>query len=84
MIYLSTAIGLTPGGSTVHSYTQTIRRTTQWQQNNTNNNYFVAFTLAATFYCYASNDISHICPSKHTSRNRYRNIYFTKISTPIS
>jgi len=32
MIYLSTAIGLTPGGSgTVHIYTQTIRRTTQIQ-----------------------------------------------------
>ena len=30
MIYLLTAIGLTPGGSsTVHIYTQTIRRTTQ-------------------------------------------------------
>jgi len=30
MIYLSTAIGLTPGGSsTVHIYTQTIHRTTQ-------------------------------------------------------
>jgi hypothetical protein len=30
MIYLLTAIGLTPGGSsTVHTYTQTIHRTTQ-------------------------------------------------------
>jgi hypothetical protein len=30
MVYLSTAIGLTPGGSsTVHIYTQTIYRTTQ-------------------------------------------------------
>ena len=30
MIYLSTAIGLTPGGSsTVHIYTQTVHRTTQ-------------------------------------------------------
>jgi predicted PP-loop superfamily ATPase len=30
MIYLLTAIGLTPGGSsTVHIYTQTIRRTTK-------------------------------------------------------
>jgi len=30
MIYLLTAIGLTPGGSsTVHIYTQTIDRTTQ-------------------------------------------------------
>ena len=30
MIYLLTAIGLTPGGSsTVHMYTQTIHRTTQ-------------------------------------------------------
>jgi len=30
MIYLLTAIGLTPGGSsTVHIYTQTIRKTTQ-------------------------------------------------------
>jgi len=30
MIYLLTAIGLTPGGSsTVHIYTQTIHRTTQ-------------------------------------------------------
>jgi len=32
MMYLSTAIGLTPGGSsTVHIYTQTIHRTTQIQ-----------------------------------------------------
>ena len=31
MIYLLTAMGLTPGGSsTVHIYTQTIHRTTQW------------------------------------------------------
>ena len=30
MIYLLTAIGLTPGGSsTVHSYTQNVHRTTQ-------------------------------------------------------
>jgi hypothetical protein len=37
MIYLSTAIGLPPGGSsTVHIYTQTIHRTTQ-QQNDMNN-----------------------------------------------
>jgi hypothetical protein len=33
MIYLLTAIGLTPGGSsTVHIYTQTVHRTTQNQQ----------------------------------------------------
>ena len=33
MIYLLTAIGLTPGGSsTVHIYTQTIHRTTQKKQ----------------------------------------------------
>ena len=33
MIYLSTAIGMTPGGSsTVHIYTQTIHRTTQITQ----------------------------------------------------
>ena len=33
MIYLSTAIGLPPGGSsTVHIYTQTIHRTTQLMQ----------------------------------------------------
>jgi hypothetical protein len=32
-IYLLTAIGLTPGGSsTVHSYTQTISRTTKWSR----------------------------------------------------
>jgi len=31
MIYLLTAIGLTPGGSSkVHIYTQTVHRTTQW------------------------------------------------------
>jgi len=31
MIYLLTAIVLTPGGSsTVHIYTRTIHRTTQW------------------------------------------------------
>jgi hypothetical protein len=34
MIYLSTAIGLTPGGrSTIHIYTQTIHRTTQITSN---------------------------------------------------
>jgi len=33
MIYLLTAIGLSPGGSsTVHIYTQTIHRTTQWSR----------------------------------------------------
>jgi len=33
LIYLLTAIGLTPSGSsTVHNYTQTIRRTTQWNR----------------------------------------------------
>jgi len=33
MIYLLTAVGLTPGGSsTVHSYTQTIQRRTQWNR----------------------------------------------------
>jgi uncharacterized integral membrane protein len=33
MIYLLTAIGLTPGGSsTVHIYSQTIHRTTQLKQ----------------------------------------------------
>jgi len=33
MIYLLTAVGLTPGGSnTVHIYTQTIHRTTQWNR----------------------------------------------------
>ena len=43
MIYLLTAVGLTPGGSsTVHIYTQTVHRTTQLttrrtQQNNTIN-----------------------------------------------
>jgi hypothetical protein len=46
MIYLLTAFGLTPGGSTtVHIYTQTVHRTTQNKQyterhktNNTQNN----------------------------------------------
>jgi len=34
MIYLLTAIGLIHGGSnTVHIYTQTVHRTTQWKQN---------------------------------------------------
>jgi len=33
IIYLLTAIVLTPGGSsTVHIYTQTIHRTTQWNR----------------------------------------------------
>jgi hypothetical protein len=36
MIYLLTAVGLTPGGSsTVHIYTQTIRRTTQLTRTTT-------------------------------------------------
>jgi hypothetical protein len=39
MIYLLTAIGLTPGGSsTVHIYTQTIHRTTKKITKNTQNN----------------------------------------------
>jgi hypothetical protein len=39
MIYLLTAIGLTPGGSsTVHIYTQTVHITTQSTQNSTQNN----------------------------------------------
>ena len=33
MIHLLTAVGLTPGGSsTVHIYTRTVHRTTQWKQ----------------------------------------------------
>jgi len=33
MIHLSTAVGLTSGGSsTVHIYAQTIHRTTQWNR----------------------------------------------------
>jgi uncharacterized integral membrane protein len=37
-IYLLTAIGLTPGGSsTVHIYTQTVHRTTQSTTVNKNN-----------------------------------------------
>jgi len=32
MVYLLTAVGLPPGGSsTVHIYTQTIHRSTQWK-----------------------------------------------------
>jgi hypothetical protein len=39
MMYLLTAVGLTPGdSSTVHIYTQTVHRTTQWTQNSTQNN----------------------------------------------
>jgi len=39
MIYLLTAIGLTPGGSsTVHIYTKTIHRTTQLTTLDTINN----------------------------------------------
>jgi hypothetical protein len=44
MIYLLTAIGLSPGGSsTVHIYTQTIHRTTQG--NNTQNRTYVAIRI---------------------------------------
>jgi len=33
LIYLLTVFGLTPGGSsTVHIYTQTVHRTTQWNR----------------------------------------------------
>ena len=40
MIYLLTAIGLTPGGSgTVHIDTQTVHRTAQWKQNTQNGTY---------------------------------------------
>jgi hypothetical protein len=50
MIYLLTAIGLTPGGSsTVHIYTQTIRRTTHlsWEECG-HCPVFVSYTLAFT------------------------------------
>jgi len=48
MIYLLTAIGLTPGGSsTVHIYAQKIRRTTQLK-NNTINNRKTQVTTRAT------------------------------------
>jgi len=41
MIYLLTAIGLTPGGrSTVHIYTQTVYRTMQSKQYIEQNNNF--------------------------------------------
>jgi hypothetical protein len=41
MIYLLTAIGLSPGGSSkVHIYTQTIRRTIQNEQNIEKHNKF--------------------------------------------
>jgi len=50
MIYLSTTIGLTPGGSgTVHIYTQTIHRTTQITTNLEECwpcPFFASFTLA--------------------------------------
>jgi len=55
MIYLSTATGLTPSGSsTVHIYTQTIHRTTQITQKTQITNWeecgpcpvFASFTLA--------------------------------------
>ena len=37
MMYLLTAVGLTPGGSsTVHIYVQTTHRTEQWKQNTQN------------------------------------------------
>jgi len=40
MMYLLTAVGLAPGGSsTVHIYTQTLHRTTQWKQNIQNSTY---------------------------------------------
>jgi len=39
-IYLLTATGLTPGGSnTVHIYTKTIHRTTQWDRVPRNGTY---------------------------------------------
>ena len=48
-IYLLTAVGLTPGGSsTVHMYTQTIHRTTQltyWQERGPCS-VFAGYTLA--------------------------------------
>jgi len=41
MIYLLTAIGLSPGGSsTVHIYTQTVHRTTQNKQYTERHNNF--------------------------------------------
>jgi len=41
VIYLLTAIGLTPGGSsTVHIYTQTLHRTTQNKQYTEQQKYF--------------------------------------------
>jgi len=47
MIYLLTAIGLSPGGnSTVHIYTQTIHRTTQNKQYIEQQNSLASYTLA--------------------------------------
>jgi len=46
MIYLLTAIGLSPGGSsTVHIYTQTMHRTTQIKTNVEECPVFASFTL---------------------------------------
>ena len=50
MIYLLTATGLTTGGSstvqysTVHIYTQTVHRTTQYPERNIHNNKNTKFT----------------------------------------
>ena len=53
MIYLLTAIGLTPGGSsTVHIYTQTVHRTTQNKQYIEQHNNLSNVDRSKTNVCY--------------------------------
>jgi len=65
MIYLLTAIGLSPGGSsTVHIYTQTIHRTTQnrqyIEQYNNWRNISTIYTHTHTYiYIYKTRPTSH-------------------------
>jgi len=45
-IYLLTAIGLTPGdSSTVHIYTQTVHRTTQWNRTHRIEHYLLTYSI---------------------------------------
>jgi hypothetical protein len=85
MIYLLTAIGLTPGGSsTVHIYTQTIHRTTQLKQKNTINNKsnIINNLIGKSAWknlCQARKNLSHAIPEQLQNQHITRVLlYMTK------
>jgi len=67
-IYLLTAIGLTPGGSsTVHIYTQTIHKKTHIHR--TTQTHFIGVHMLV---CYTSVNMKYMlgCEERHTTRKK--------------